>query len=109
MTTNGGRITASFVAMVVLFVLVAGASSCGLLANRARIADSADTQHEIQNSRIYSCRQNYQAFNEVFRPFFPAPEKRTQAQRKSLQKLRNTVKRLKRSCDRQIKPREVRP
>lgn len=66
--------------------------------NRQRIA-------EQQQSRIASCRQTYESFNEVFKPFFPPPKKRTQEQRDNLQKLSDRVDELKKNCSVQTRPR----
>lgn len=54
----------------------------------------------IQNSRVESCRKNYEAFNEVFEPFFP-PENRTPKQQEDFDTLHETVKELKRGCSEQ--------
>jgi uncharacterized protein HemX len=68
---------------------------------RGLVGENQQRIAEQQESRLRSCRQTYESFNEVFKPFFPPPKQRTSAQRKSLQKLENRVRELKRTCPKQ--------
>lgn len=52
----------------------------------------------LQESRTRSCQQTYQAFIEVFRPYFP------ESQPVRLREFKETVARLKAGCAKQTDP-----
>jgi hypothetical protein len=88
-------------ATAVLFVCSAGIGVFAYITNNNRISD-------IQQSRITSCERTYEAFNQVFRPFFPPPQHRTAKQQHDLAKLHRTIRRLERHCTDQTSTRRTR-
>jgi hypothetical protein len=57
--------------------------------------------NEIQASRVASCRQTYEAFHEVFKPFFRPPAQQTPKERRDIAKFNSTIDRLKAKCGEQ--------
>lgn len=58
----------------------------------------------VQISRLESCRQNYGAFNEVFKPFFPPKgAKTTTKQQNNIDKFHKTISDLRSQCRGQVK------
>lgn len=76
---------------VVLAALVVGGTGLALWS-------ISEWKNALQASRVKSCQQTYQAFIEVFKPYFPAgkPEEVTRFMR--------TVSHLKKHCVQQTNP-----
>lgn len=59
--------------------------------------------HDLQQSRIQSCKKTYHAQTEIFRPFFPKnPATWTARQRSDWNKLLRTTNRLANGCGHQV-------
>ena len=87
------------VATAFLFLISCVLGVIGFVANHNRIND-------IQRSRTASCQHTYEAFNQVFRPFFPPPKDRTAQQKKDHAKLERTIRQLERNCSHQTSARK---
>jgi hypothetical protein len=95
--------------VLIFLSFAAGALLIGIVfTGSSRIKENKDLVAEIQTNRVASCRQTYESYIEVFRPFFPSgrPTKQNKRwapeQRKNWGKLTGTVERLKGRCDEQV-------
>ena len=92
---------------LLLGVIVNTALVIGVLhINTSRIADNRERIRDIQESRVFSCRQTYRAFHLVFDPFLPKPEMRTPRQREDIAAFNKTVDMLIAGCGHQTRTEE---
>lgn len=59
---------------------------------------------EIQQSRLESCKANYQSFHAVFDPFFPPKNKRTPEQKENFVKFDKIIADKIKHCRAQVSP-----
>lgn len=78
-------------------------------ANRHLVIENRHRVEDIQRSRVHSCRQTYESFNQVFKPFFRPAKLQTPKEKHDLAKFKAIIKRLKSKCVTQTKPKETRP
>lgn len=92
------------IAFCTLFLLV----TLALTGERLLVTANRHRIHDIQASRLHSCRETYHAFLIVFRPFFPgtSEEHWLKKQRHDWEKLRSRVSFLVRQCSEQTQPKE---
>lgn len=88
------------IATGLLFILSVVIGVSGYVANGHRIDD-------IQQSRVYSCQQTYEAFKKVFRPLIPPPELQTPKQKQDTAKFFHEANVLKRRCVKQTNPKQA--
>lgn len=114
MTEPATRIRASFVAVFAVASLALAMQGVYMVKTRELAKDTRSLGREnlarvgeIQESRVASCRQTYESFREVFKPF--VPQKLTKPyspiERRTIQ-FNRTVDELKRRCDTQTEPKE---
>lgn len=82
------RYRRALIGWIIVFTIVVGwqvnRSLNSTEQNRNRIAD-------IQDSRVTSCKQTYQSFRVVFKPFFRPAKKRTAQENKNIKKFNSII------------------
>lgn len=96
--SNSTKITAAFITITFIFATIAAGYAIGYTQNKQRI-------HDIQASRIYSCRKTYSGIREAFEPFFPKGPL-TEQQKQDIDTFDKTIDHLVASCDAQVDPGE---
>lgn len=69
---------------------------------RQRLAGQDKLIHEIQVSRLLSCRQNYLAFQRVFQPLIPPPRLQTPQVKKNVAKFNHAILVNRAKCAKQV-------
>lgn len=75
--------------------------------HRGLISDNKATLVAIQQSRVESCKDNYDGIVKAFKPFFTAPGMETPEQKANLTKFKRNIRALKRQCAEQVKTKGV--
>lgn len=95
-------IIVSFVVVVIIFFAILFGFSILLTRTNDLSQQNKDRIVDIQSSRVDSCKQTYESFHKVFKPFIPPPP-RAKKQQEDLDKFNAIISKLKKGCTKQIK------